>query len=292
MPWIAVAAVIILIGGVGGFWLLNKDKDKGDKKAEAAAVPAVQIDATSVDENGIKDPVKDPPQIEEPAVPTVSVAISTMPAGATLSVEGTDITATSPASLDLPEGKTSVIVVTHSEFLSQSIEVVADGTDVGPITLVAMPRMLRFTSTPPGANVFVNGQKLPGVTPLDFPFNSRISRRAKMSVQYRLPRYKLWAANLATQEGFVAVDKSLVRTIDGSLEEQLVKRPAIKPRPPKDPSPDTTPVEPKSGDDPPKDDPPKDDPPKDDPPKDDPPKADPPKADPTGDGEPTPDWMK
>ena len=313
MPWIAVAAVILLIGGVGGFWLLNNG-DKNKKEAKATVVtPSVAIDA-KVDENGIKDPVKTP--VNEPATPTVEVAVTTVPVGATLTVEGTDITATSPSTLELPEGKTSVIVVTHSEFLSQSIEVVADGTEVGPITLVAMPRMLRFTSTPSGARVFVNGQKLPGVTPLDFPFNSRIAKRATMSVQYRLPRHKMWSANLPTKDGFVAVEKTLVRTIDGALES-YAKRPVQNdtPRVPKD---DTKPedepsVDPENGTTPkddaakvtPKDDAakvtPKDDAakvivpkvvsPKADPVKKDPPKSEPPKDDTSGD-EPTPDWMK
>ncbi len=306
MPWIAVAAVILLIGGAGGFWLLNKGEDK-EKASETAAVPAVAIDAAKVNETAINDPIKDPKPVDEPPVPTVSVAVTTVPEGATLTVEGTDISETSPATLELPEGETSVIVVTHEEFLSQSIEVVPDGTEVGPITLVAMPRVLHFTSTPPGAKVFVNGQKLPGVTPLDFPFNSRIARRPTMNVQYRLPRHKMWAAKLPTKEGFVAVEKSLVRTIDGELVA-LLNRPSIKPRvqenpvePPVDAD-STDTADTSSKDDPPKDDtvnddPPKDtvndDPPKDDPPKDDPPKDDPPKDESSGgDEEPTPDWMK
>tara|TARA_R110002073_G_scaffold336372_1_gene532637 strand:+ start:63123 stop:65189 length:2067 start_codon:yes stop_codon:yes gene_type:complete len=308
MPWIAVAAVILLIGGVGGFWLLNNGDGK-KKEAATAVTPSVALDA-KVDENGIKDPVKDPAS-NEPTTPTVEVAVTTVPVGATLTVEGTEITATSPATLELPEGKTSVIVVTHGEFLSQSIEVVADGTEVGPITLVAMPRLLRFTSTPSGARVFVNGQKLPGVTPLDFPFNSRIARRPTMSVQYRLPRHKMWSANLPTKDGFVAVEKTLVRTIDGALEF-LGKRPAQSntPRVPKDDTgpddtgPDDEPSVVPEGGTPKDDDPkvapkidapkvsaPKVVPPKVDAIKKDPPKSEPPKDETSG-GEPTPDWMK
>ncbi len=306
MPWIAVAAVILLIGGVGGFWLLNNGKDDKDSKAAAPATDA------KASQQAAKVPVKNvepeqPKVPEPPPVKTIEVAVSTEPEGATIKVEGSDIEATSPATLALPEGKSAVLLVSHSEFLAQSLEVMADGTAVGPITLVAKPRILRFTSTPAGAKVFVNGQKLPGVTPLDVPFNARLARRPKLNIQYRLPRHKMWSKTVVSQEGFEASEENLMRTFDAPLEPLSAGRPAPQRKP--TPRPEATGTgsdESDSGDtgssdgtsepnaatpDEPKDTAPTDETPKAEPPKQAPPKVDPPKDD-TGDGEPTPDWMK
>ena len=106
MPWIAVAAVILLIGGVGGFWLLNK-RDKDDRVAPAAksTVPAV-TDPSRLPDTAAEDPTKGPEIVEAPAALTKPVTITTVPEGARLTVEGTELQAISPATFDLEAGKT------------------------------------------------------------------------------------------------------------------------------------------------------------------------------------------
>ncbi len=312
MPWIAVAAVILLIGGVGGFWFLNKGKDQDNGTTQSKTVASTSA-AQATDAAQALVPLAQ----SVDAAPAVvakkqNVIVAVKQEGATVSVAGTSLSATSsaasPATFELEEGKSFTITITHNEFLAQSIDIVADGSELDVVVLSPKPRVLRLTSVPPGASVILNGARLKGVTPISVPLTGRQLRRSSMRVQMRLPKYRPLSQpfQLSAQD-WVSEDESMTKQFEFKLANLPVRqlRPPRVNTPLKDGPPKIDPAK----DDPievvpPKDDPPKDDPPKDDLPKDDTgggtgdpapdktPVADPPKPAPKDGQEPTPDWMQ
>lgn len=311
MGWIAVAAVILLIGGVGGFWFLNKDKKKEAKGTNEKPQPQ-QVTTLGAD----AAPKTTQPVVSlDAAVPskTQSVTINVVPEGANVAVEGTSLAMPSPATFDLEEGKSFTLTINHSEFAPQSVEIVVDGSEIPTVELAPKPKLLRLTSVPPGASVILNGIRIKDKTPVEITLDPKQLRRPRMRLQMRLTKYK------PLMESFSMIEKEWEAGGDSLVKEfefALVAIPVRQPRTPR--------IVPPTNNDPTKDDPTKDDPTKDDPTKD-PIKDTTPKENPTADdpdttspdenkppatkpdkdetkapkdntppagGEPTPDWMQ
>ena len=236
-------------------------------------------------------PDRHQPPPTQPAVITKTMEITTQPAGATVELLNTDQKGPSPLTVTLEQGKQYQVRVSQSGFVPQ--EVPLSSTTAAPlkVELKPMPKLLRVTSRPQGATVFVNGKRMRGLTPLDIDWSKSLSvqTRARVSVRKRgFRRRDLWAHSKA--DSFKQDGEVLVQKIEAKLLAVVRPTPARVPR--------RDPVE-----KPPKPDPTTEDPPKPDPPKPDPPKPEvkptppvkppPPKAEPNpGPGGPKPDWMK
>ncbi len=90
---------------------------------------------------------------EAPAVPTVTVQITTTPAGATVRVGGVEQGA-SPASVELPVGVATTVAARMAGYVEASQEVTATER-AAPVrlTLQAMPYVIQVVTDPPGAVV-------------------------------------------------------------------------------------------------------------------------------------------
>jgi uncharacterized protein (TIGR02266 family) len=303
----AVAAILLCAVGAGGYYMYTKSQEgdkvaKSDKADNNAAAKAAKDQAKT--DQATKDvksatAAKDtePPKQPEPEVPTVDHLV---PATDGANIELSDGSQGGPAPFTfagLEEGKEYTARVTLSGHVAQEISFVAGKAETPQVDLVAMERVLRVTSTPPGAIVYINKIRQPGLAPMDIKLVGRLKNKPRYKISMRMAGHQKLNQFVETGDDAFSEDTNLmVASFEGALKKKVV----VANRPPRnDPPKDDPPKnDPPPKDDPPKNDPPpKDDPPKNDPPpKDDPPKNDPPpepKNDPPPkDNEPTPDWMK
>lgn len=317
----AVAAILLCAVGAGGYYMYTKSKEgdkvakseKGDNNAAAngADDQAKSDEASKAVTSGTAaaksaTTTNEPPK--QPEAPKVDHEVKATK-GAT--IELTDGSQSGPAPMTftgLEEGKEYTASVTLDGHVPQEVTFVAGEGDPPEVKLVAMERVLRVSSNPTGALVYVNGIRQPGVAPMDVKLVGRLKDKSRYKVSLRMAGHEKLNEFVDTgDDAFTEDSDTMVVSFEGTLKKKVVavtrppKNDPPKNDPPRDPPKDPKtdpPKDPKT--DPPKTDPPKDppktDPPKTDPPKDppktDPPKTDPPKTDPPKDTEPTPDWMK
>ena len=132
---------------------------------------------------GMDDKPAAPPTaaVVEPKKNTVEVAVTSTPPGASISVDGADRGVSPVALSDLEPGKTYEIKATLKGYKDQHLKLKAKA---GPLALklVATEKLLEVTSTPSGAEVFLDGKKV-GKTPAKLKV-ADISKEHKLQVKH------------------------------------------------------------------------------------------------------------
>jgi uncharacterized protein (TIGR02266 family) len=224
-PWIAAAAVLLLIGGVGGFLLLRDRKGAGDGAKPTAAAPAAPDPARAA-----TPPVAAPAAAASAAAPVgnLEVTIASEPVGAIAELEDGSQSGPTPMTFrGLVAGQSYRVKVTKAGFVAAELTLKADAGDPAKVELAAKPTMLRVTSEPAGAAVFLNGRRQKSVTPVDVPVPARTAEKKRVSLSVRKSGY-----SNADQQ--VALD-DLVDRGDSMMQEvavTLVKRPVVVKPPP------------------------------------------------------------
>lgn len=222
MPWIAAAAVILVLAGAGGFWFMSKGRDQ----ARAEAPPAEEPSAVEV---AAAEPAPEPAEVAEPEVETVDIQIESEPAGATASLVGTDQRAPTPATFAVEPGKSYEVEISHPGHVAQVVEVEA-GKELPVVELEPMKKLVRVTSTPPGAVAWVQGRRQRGTTPLDVELDERLVKASALAVKLRKPGFEVWTESIELGGGFTEQDGVLVRTVSAELARRQVARTAPEPR--------------------------------------------------------------
>ena len=101
---------------------------------------------------------------EKPAKPELSIPVSSKPEGAVVAVDGKEI-GPAPTKLEgLDAGKTYSVKVTLKGYKPFETKLKAKAGATVAATLIALPKWVAVASTPPGAEVFVDGKRV-GATP-------------------------------------------------------------------------------------------------------------------------------
>ncbi|GAB4570564.1 MAG: hypothetical protein Tsb0020_25450 [Haliangiales bacterium] len=198
----------------------DDDGDDGDDGAEPAA--AADADAATAE-----------PAVDEPEEPVelVEVQIRTTPRGATVEVIDGDQTGPTPITLSLDKSRSHRVRISHPGYLSQELDIDPATPKVPWISLQPTPWRLTLSSTPDSAFVYVDGRRVPGVTPVDFDLPSGWEKKRRWKISFRLPGYE--KLNLLVTPDFTQQGEVMVQSIEGTM----VKRTAPPPPPPPQPKP-------------------------------------------------------
>ena len=134
----------------------------------------------------------EPPAAAPPAKPAAAeadaeLAVTTRPAGASVSIDGT-AAGTTPLTTHLSPGKHE-IVVTKERYTAVTTSTDAPGTLT--LDLRRPTATLRVTSTPPGANVVLDGQPV-GVTPLELTVTAYEQHKVELELAGQSRRRKVY----------------------------------------------------------------------------------------------------
>jgi hypothetical protein len=184
LPWIAAAALILVVGAVAGVWYL-RDRNTGESSEPPPSAGAAPEG----------EPTTAPSSLEEtePAAPAgratspIEAIVASEPPGATAELIG----AAAPQSGATPmtfggleQGKTYRVRVSHPGYVTAEIQLVAGDKPLKPIVLKGKPVVLKVTSEPSGAQVFVDGKRQRSLTPASIPIGAMVAgKRVALSVR-------------------------------------------------------------------------------------------------------------
>ena len=235
-PWIAAAAVLLLIGGVGGFWLLRGRKDDGGAAAVrppvAAAVQKTAQPPASATADGAGAAAAASPGagVGAATAGNLEVTVAATPEGAIAELaDGSQSGPTPMTFRGLTAGQSYRVKVSKAGFAVAELTVKPEAGDPPAIELVAKPSVLRVTSDPAGAQVYLNGRRQKSLTPADVEIPPRTAARKRVTLS-------LHKAGYTTAEQLVPLD-SLVDQGDAMVQEValvLARRPVQKPVTPAD----------------------------------------------------------
>jgi hypothetical protein len=124
----------------------------------------------------------------------------------------------------LEKGKKYTVKVSSAGFADKETSFEAGGDAPKPVELVAKPVVLKVTSTPPGAAVFIEGQRQKGATPATIKLDGKLVAKKQLKLSVRRSGF-----NNADQQ--LALD-GLVDSGDTMTQEvavTLVRRAAVRP---------------------------------------------------------------
>ncbi len=204
----------------------------GDVAAAADDDHGAEPAATTADAGTAEPAVQEP---EQP-VELVEVQIRTTPRGATVEVIDGDQTGPTPIELSLDKSRSHRVRISHPGYLSQELDIDPATPKVPWISLQPTPWRLTLSSTPDNAFVYVDGRRVPGVTPVDFDLPSGWEKKRRWKISFRLPGYE--KLNLQVTPDFTQQGEVMVQSIEGTM----VERTAPPPPPPPPPQPRPTPA--------------------------------------------------
>lgn len=223
-PWIAAAAVLLLIGGVGGFLLLRGDRKGADDGARAtSAAPAAP------------DPARPPAAPAAAPAPAVTapvgdleVTIASTPEGAIAELDDGSQSGPTPMTFrGLVAGQSYRVKVSKAGFVAAELTVKPDAGDPVKVELAAKPTLLRVTSDPEGAAVYLNGRRQRSLTPADVTVPAKLVEKKRVSLSVRKTGYSN-ADQQVSLDGLVDSGDSMVQEVAVTL----VKRPVVVKPPP------------------------------------------------------------
>jgi hypothetical protein len=137
--------------------------------AVATAAPAQPVEAAPPPEAAAAEPNQPQPVATAPRSPAApsegSFALTTSPAGATVSFDTSGIECTTPCNLTLPAGR-HTFVLRHAGF-RETQKIITIPNDTGLIVdLVPTSGTLNLISNPPGLSVLIDGREQTQKTPL------------------------------------------------------------------------------------------------------------------------------
>jgi uncharacterized protein (TIGR02266 family) len=180
LPWIAAAALILVVGAVAGVWYL-RDRNTGESSEPppmAGAVPEAEPTAA---------PSSSPEETEPAARAGIEGIVESEPAGATAELLGAAPLQSGPTPMTfggLEPGKTYRVRLSHPGYVTAEIELIAGDKPLQPVVLKGKPVVLKVTSEPSGAQVFVDGKRQRSLTPASIPIGAMVAgKRVALSVR-------------------------------------------------------------------------------------------------------------
>ncbi len=238
-PWIAAAAVLLLAGGIGGYWLLSGrpggQRGKAVRRPASGPVAAHRAQPT--------DPVRPPAGTATTRATTdqarqagkaapvggLDVTVASLTEGATAELVGGSQSGRTPMTFrGLVAGHTYQVKITRAGFRAASLAMRPDAGDPAPVQLEAKPAVLHVTSEPAGAQVWINGRRQRSLTPANVELPRRLTDAGRFSVSLRMRGY-------LTSDQQVALDKliehgdTMVQELSVALARRPVARPAAQP---------------------------------------------------------------
>lgn len=207
-PWALIALAVVILAVAGGYFVLAGGKssdekasqtDKPDKPEKPQtpiaidAAPPPPIDAaidaaTAKPDAGVPDATV---PVADPNAKLVSVQIRSAPSKATVELVGTDQSGTTPHTFELAEGTTHKIRVSMAGFAPKEIDVeAAEKLRVPRVRLEPTPMVMRLTSEPSGALVYVDGRRVKGRTPTTFELPQSFRDKRSFKISMRLPKHQ------------------------------------------------------------------------------------------------------
>jgi uncharacterized protein (TIGR02266 family) len=184
LPWIIAAAIVLVVASIGGFLLLNgKEDEKKDKQPEAPVAAQRKQAVTPPTQ-----PTPVPPQ--EPVKPGLEAVVTSVPEGAMAELVGEGQSGTTPMTFrGLEKGKKYTVRLSNAGFVDKETSFEAGGDAPKAVELLAKPVVLKVTSTPPGAAVFIDGQKQKGATPASITLAGKLAGKKQLKVSVRRSGY-------------------------------------------------------------------------------------------------------
>jgi uncharacterized protein (TIGR02266 family) len=245
LPLFAAAVVLAIIGG-GAFLLATERggeilakltggtvEPPAEPGTVATPTPPPQPVPVAVPPDAAAQAVAEPePEIvmeEEPEVPVelVEVQVRSTPPGATAALVDGDQSGPTPMTFKVDKAKKHRVRISQPGFVSQEIELDPAQPKPAPVTLAAIPRVIRTESTPPGATIYVNGRRVPGHSPNEFPLPPDLQKRKKLTISFRIPGYDKLDIDIAP--AFQAEGEAMVQTVQGTLVKSAPRAPATTP---------------------------------------------------------------
>ena len=253
-----IGVVVVMLASVGAWYFFGNKKvpettpppesgtptmHSGKTPATKAVTPPVQVvaDATPVVADAtpvVADAapvVADAAPVVADATPVVadaapakaalvSLTITSKPAGAQIALDGRPLNQVTPYTVPDLNPETSVEVTL--ELSGKKIVRVStkpDGKTPLKVSLrKACKRIARFTSTPAGARVSLNGKRL-GTTPLDY--TRTINGRRSNKLRYALDGYEVFDKTLKGEQAWKRQGEDEVWVIDATLQKRAEKAP-------------------------------------------------------------------
>jgi hypothetical protein len=171
-------------------------------------------------------------------VDPLEVAITANAPGAQIEIVATGAKGAAPFTTEIEKGKPTAVRATAPGFAP--LDATLDGKDrTVSLKLTALPRILHVTSTPPGAQIFVDGGPTYKTTPYDLKLSQAQATRSKIKVTLRKSGF---AKSEQTIEAaaWVEQDGKMIADLDATLVVQKapIRTPDRDPEPDRDPDPD------------------------------------------------------
>jgi uncharacterized protein (TIGR02266 family) len=151
---------------------------------------------------------------DEPAPTVDTVITASLPKGATVEVVGTDQKGASPFTAKLEQDKAYKARVTAPGYLVTEIDVT--GGEKASAKLVAKPRVVRVTTEPAGADIYVDGVNTRKLTPSEFELTAAQAAKSRVRVSLRRPGYRTVEQTLDAK-AFKDQDAQMTASINAKL---------------------------------------------------------------------------
>jgi len=151
-----------------------------------------------------------------PAADWTTVTINTNAEAAVVEVVGSDQTGDAPFAAKIENGKTATIRVTAPGFAAKEVQVTGGDKPV-TVALIAMGRTIHVTSTPSGAQIFVENGPTGKLTPADIKLSSSQAARSKVRVTLRKAGYTKAEQFIAATAFAAGADGGMVADFDATL---------------------------------------------------------------------------
>ena len=226
LPWIIAAAIVLVVAAIGGFLLLNgKDDKAAEDKKDQPTVPLAATDSPGKQTAGQPPATTEPAQAMPPVKPGLEAVVSSVPEGAMAELVGEGQSGTTPMTFrGLEKGKKYTVKLSSAGYADKEMSFEAGGEAPKPVELVAKPVVLKVTSTPAGAAVFIDGQRQKGATPASIKLNDKLVAKKQIKLSVRRSGY-----NNADQQ--LALDKLQDggENMTQEVAVTLVRRAAVRP---------------------------------------------------------------
>ena len=247
LPWIAAAALLLVVGGIGGFWLMRDRNQKADAAAAgqsphgqqtqtaaggtaAATQPAGTNQAGAGDSQAAghstaADQAGGDQTAAAAATPTgVDATVTSTPAGATAQLVGESQSGATPMTFHgLVKGKHYTVRIGQAGFLDKEASFTAGKDKPVAVKLEAKPVVLHVTSDPPGAAVYLDGKRQRHLTPADIPLKGRLADKKEVRLALRKSGYS-GTSQRVELAGAVEQSDKMVRDVTFSLERRQIAR--------------------------------------------------------------------
>lgn len=244
MPvFLAVAAVLIVLGG-GGAYLFTRSSEQPVPRTEvpdpaattdqtdepgtgpqAAAQPGTEPEAEPEAEIEIEAAPRDEPGIEpeieiepEPPVETVEVVVRSSPEGATATLVDTTQEGPTPMTFEVDASKTHTVRISHPGYVAQEISIDPKASEAPRVALEPTPWVMRFTSTPEGAVVYLDGRRVAGLTPNELTLPPGWEKKKHYKVSFRLAHHE--KLDIIVDNQFEADSAAMVQRVEGTMVQE------------------------------------------------------------------------